>query len=772
MQFAPLWRQKSGCVEMAKAKVLVVVCASLLVAAAHICGEAGAEESVLYLINVVPYPNSDPSSGWDRGLELIPAGELAAEEINNCSDLLPGLQLELLHVGSEACGLSLVTDALVNSYGHLVNPNITVVGVVGLFCSSVTDLIAPIADHPNISLLELASSTSPIHRNESEYPLLFHTISSSINYNQAVIRMMKQFGWQRISILHDSLGVYFMSTADDFNERIRQDMQLSLVTQEPTRITPLFIEPVFNSLRNEGGRIVYATATEFENAAILCQAYKRKYTWPGYAYIFTEMTVESILAAVSGLECTVAEVQEAMENVFLLNAVLSSSPDTILVSGKTYQQYFTEYVERLASSLGETINVTTPYANVMYDQVWAFALALNDSLTALDSLNIDIRQFRLGDSLQTSTILADHLENVSFQGAAGYINFTSRREAETPVRIHQVQGGEPVLLYTYYPQGDSLQEKQTIGYIPADRFDSVHVLLPEWLGILFTIVCILCYILTTVILIVYLYWRDTALVKATSPYLSLLIFLGCYLLFTAAIVRTQYVTFFVENETLFIALGNSVIWFGSTGLNLIFATLFVKLLRVYHVFQHFGRTSKFWSDPYLCLGSLLWCLGGIAILTLWTVLDTGYQDIEEDYIVAEPQPYYEVQAVYTSDNIQYFIGGALTYSGILIAFVTFLGIQTRKIKRKNFKDTKKVNAYVIASIFVTGTTLPSYFLFVAVGQQTLAHVSLCTGFILIAVLCQSLLFLPKTLPLLRARNRTRRRQIVYHRSNTRYQIST
>ena len=42
----------------------------------------------LYLLNVEPYPVADATdSEWDRAFELIPAGHLAAEQINNHSDL-------------------------------------------------------------------------------------------------------------------------------------------------------------------------------------------------------------------------------------------------------------------------------------------------------------------------------------------------------------------------------------------------------------------------------------------------------------------------------------------------------------------------------------------------------------------------------------------------------------------------------------------------------------------------------------------------------------
>ena len=45
-------------------------------------------------------------------------------------------------------------------------------------------------------------------------------------------------------------------------------------------------------------------------------------------------------------------------------------------------------------------------------------------------------------------------------------------------------------------------------------------------------------ILTTVILILFLYYRNAPEIKASSPYLGLTMFLGCYSLFVGAMVTT------------------------------------------------------------------------------------------------------------------------------------------------------------------------------------------------------------------------------------------
>ena len=47
----------------------------------------------IYLLNVEPYPVNKEFNAdfWDRGLEVSPAGHLAAEQINNRSDICPNM---------------------------------------------------------------------------------------------------------------------------------------------------------------------------------------------------------------------------------------------------------------------------------------------------------------------------------------------------------------------------------------------------------------------------------------------------------------------------------------------------------------------------------------------------------------------------------------------------------------------------------------------------------------------------------------------------------
>ena len=700
-------------------------------------------ETTLYLLNVLPYPDYHPFAGWDRGFELIPAGNLAIEQINNRSDILPSYQLEMVDIESEACGISTTNTGYVNVYRHLVQPDSLVVGMIGLFCSSTTAAISPLASHPGIDYVQLAGSTSPLFRNVTAYPRLYRTTSSSVIFNRATLRLMVKFSWKRISSIHDDGDIYFRTTADNFASEVNADSTLELVTRISASLP--YISDVFATLKHDGARIVYASLTTPEAANLMCEAYKHGLLWPSYVYIFHEHTFHQLLE--SKTTCDERELTAGLEGIFLLQYRLHAEPDDRLVSGWTFEEYHDNYLMRLAelANATDTQLQDNSYANVLHDEVWAIALALNNSLETLNSLNVTLTNYGLGQSIITDTI-ASNLKNISFQGAAGYIKFDSNHEAGSIINIFQVQGGQPELVGVYNPNEDNLTINDSIllSTVPADHFEVVYNLLPQWLTITIFCICGLAYIMTTIILVLFLYWRNEPEIKATSSYLSLVMFAGCYLLYTATMFQTISKSF-VVGFNMFTAACNIDSWFGFIGFNLIFGTLFVRLLRINHIFRVFQKTSKIWSDQFLFLGVLLICSGMLIILMLWTTTDILHLEETQTYISSAQ--HYRVTRGCISINSGYWAITAHAYNGVIILLVIFLAVQTRHIKRRNFKDTKKVNAYIFTVVVILAIAVPLWYIFSRTQFEVGGHISSVIAYLSVGILCQIFLFASKILPL-------------------------
>ena len=718
----------------------------------------------LYLLNVEPYPVNDESvTGiWDRAFELLPAGRLAAEQINNRSDVLPGHKLELIDIDSEACGINTVSKGTINVYRELVNPDQTcIVGVIGLFCSPVTGVISPIISHPNIGgYVHIAASTSPLHRvsdlvsNDSS---LFHIIDSSTVFNEATLALMRTYNWQRVASVHTESELYFRSTSDDFIERVLSaNPEYKLVTRiHISDNSPADITEKFNIINNNGARISYWSVTSGQVAYLLCKAFQSNFVWPGFVFIIQEHSIGQILKIKTS--CSREELLTAMEGVFILDYRLYVENDTELVSGlnySEYQQLYTKKLKEFANATNETLQ-NNLYANSLYDQVWAFALSLNNSLPSVESQNLSFEDYGIGKRVPTlSNILKNELENVTFQGASGRIDFSKNKlESPTFVNIFQVQKGNSKLIGVYDPFSRNVTLTEAAPHfndIPRDIFETVYQLLPLWLGgcILVAQITLFCLITTNLILIIR--WKREREVKATSPLLSILMMIGCYSLCAAPLFLTVYRMFAIDSMVLVTSLCHLKIW-ASIGIELILSILFLKLLRIYHIFHAKQMTmmSNYWVDKYLLIYALLICAGKVVLLILWNSITPISSKTVLEYVPAglggTVLPHYMATTHCVTSAAWSTI--TLLYSGVLLLMVVVLAIETRHVKNDLHKDTKKVNVFIFLVVIALAITVPLWIIFEEINIETAANVSEWLAFFSIPLLCQVCLFVPKTLPL-------------------------
>ena len=714
----------------------------------------------LYLLNVLPYPVREKESTglilWDKAFELIPAGHLATEQINNSPDILPGRQLKLINIDSEACGINTISKGFTNVHRELVNFNRScIVGVIGLFCSAVTSAISPIISHPNIGgYVHIVASTSPVHRYRGNHSQnnskLFHIIESSSVFNEATLALMRTYNWQRITSINIDSDFYFLSTSVDFVRRISSKPELKLVARIHiiANNSPAHIMERFDVLRQKGARISYWSVGSPLAAFLLCTAYQRNFTWPEYVYIIQELDISRIVEIETS--CTKEEVVTAMERVFILKYRLYVENDTELVSGVNYSEYEQLYSDRLkefANTTNETFRKNV-YANSMYDQVWSFALAVNNSLSSIESQNLSFEDYGLGKSVPTiPNILKGELKHVIFHGASGRIDFSKNQRSPTHVDIFQIQKGKPKLIGIYNPYDRNItltEAAPLINDIPPDTFDTVHQLLPPWLGIcLLTSQGILFGLITTNLFLI-LKWKDETDIKAISPYLSLLMMIGCYVLCVTSMIQianrmfvlsTIAVTFLCYLET----------W-TSLGTDLILAVLFLKLMRIYQIFRTFGKISKYWRDQCIFIYILAICLGKAVLVILWNSTDSIGVEVHKEYVkVPDQLPYYVDTVICYSSRVWLVATGL--YSGVLLFLVVILAVATRHIKRENFKDTKKINAFIFSVLIVNISSIALRIFFVEVGNQIGDDIAEWLPSFSTPLLCQVCLFFPKILPL-------------------------
>ncbi len=710
----------------------------------------------LYLLNVQPYPVSPGESTalfiWDKAFELIPAGHLAAEQINNSPDILPGRELKLINIDSEACGINTISKGITNVYKELVNLNRTcTVGVIGLFCSAVTSAISPIISHPNIGgYVHIAASTSPVHRgnNSQKHSELFHIIESSSAFNEATLALMRTYNWHRIASVHTDSEFYFMSTSVDFVSRISSKPGFTLTARiHIAENSQAYVMETFDTIREKEARISYWSVTPEQAAYLLCAVYKRNFIWPEYVYIIQEHDINSILEFKTS--CTKEELVKAMEGVFILSYRLYVENDTELVSGVNYSEYQRLYTDRLKDANDESLQKNL-YANSMYDQVWAFALAINNSLSSIESQNMSFEDYGLGKGVPIiSNILKKELKHVTFQGASGLIDFSKNQGSSTYVNIFQVQTGKPQLIGIYDPYNRNITlVAPHVRDIPKDTFDTVYQLLPPWLGACILAAQVTLFGLITTNLVLIIRWRKEKEVKAISPLLSIFMMIGCYFLCVAPLFTMMYRMLIIDNMALVTSLCYLKIWASSIGMELILSILLLKLLRIYHIFhaKQMIMMSDYWEDKYLVIYALLICAGKVLLLILWNTITPISSEVTREYMsTGSRSPYYWTTThCVTSARWSAFI---LLYSGVLLFMVVVLAIETRHIKNDPYKDTKKVNAFIFFIVIILTISIPLWIILEEIEIEVAANMFELVTYFSVPLLCQICLFIPKTLPL-------------------------
>ena len=182
------------------------------------------------------------------------------------------------------------------------------------------------------------------------------------------------------------------------------------------------------------------------------------------------------------------------------------------------------------------------------------------------------------------------------------------------------------------------------------------------------------------------------------------------------------------------------------------------------MFRSYHPTGKYWSDKYLFLYIIMVFSSILLVLILWTVIDTYTYREDRRYVSTGQPPFYLVYE-HCSSGEHLGIWLAITFSiiGLAMVFLVFLAIQTRHIKHKHFKDTKKVNIFIfsISSIYAVFLTL--WVILTAVDYIILAFVCLILANLAGPLLCQILLFLPKTIPAILHR---KKKKVTFYTSTT------
>ena len=417
---------------------------------------------------------------------------------------------------------------------------------------------------------------------------------------------------------------------------------------------------------------------------ILGEAYEYKLTWPKYAWILQSYRFNDIPQNFNKK----LSIQNILEGLFMFQLI---NEEPTFESGRNE----------------EGINVDrdqqNPYAYLLYDSVWMLTVPANQSIISNQSIN-------------TLSPSSNH------------------------IYIYQVVNCTSSYAGVYNGQSRML-ENFTIGkFINSDL--PVLRLLPSPY---FLSLPVLCFVVNTILLVSYIYFRNEPSVKSTSVCLSLLLFIGCYLLIAYTILAIADIPPRID-------LCMVLVWLSvlGTSLPLILTTLLVKMLRTYRIFSLHKRVKPkvHTSECAHFLYTVIILSPNVAVLIIWTLLDPHYT---ENTYVEHPGFVIIEQRCKSDFGFVWFLLLMIYYSLLSMA-VVIVAIKSRKIRLAQFKDTKKVNFLIFSILFIGCSAFAYSIIFSSTRKYYyISTYVLYFGHIVIAFLCPITLFVPKVWPPLAAK---------------------
>ena len=676
------------------------------------------------------------------GLGLLPGARIAAQQINNRSDLLPGYRINIIEAGHESCGLTEQYLGLLNvvyfgTNSFRLNKNFG--AVLGLYCSTTTASLSAVVGREDVELLQLACANSPIFiQNIDRYPHLWRFLQSASVYADTMIHLIDQYGWNRLAIIasegsieHNQIARILLRQLD-VNNKKAVDLFIGKVE---------FVEVILDSLIYKQARIVFISAPSAEIVSFLCSAYERGMGYPNYLWIIPNESLNTLLlwnTCGGNLSLSLERAIFLYFDLIPQNTSLTLEPSNI--SYNDYLEFYDIELERLkedyAAEFLLAMNITSSpvYSGLLYDQVWAFALAFNDSLLQLKANNL-----LDGYKTERTHIIEQNLGNLNFAGISGHIRFNQFREVSTPINVYQVLNGLAFIV------GEVSVNYSNVSLNLDDDFnDEVPILqkrLYIGIGIAMGIGSVALLVLTTIIFVLMLKHRNHCKIKAISPMLNVFVFLGCYLMILATIlIAIDNLVVFSREQSAIVC--STIFLLIFNGFTFIYVTEFFKLNRLHQIFYNSKLKKLGWihRNQAIALEVIgLTAIPNVIYIISIAVLGTFGHSFE----MTEMTKIVTVTACYRESTVNNMFGFVFTiflsYMGIRIIY---LASKIARISNENMNKTRYTTIFIVLSCVIHLVSFLWNVLIFKRRDAIYIAVSDFMSFFLTVLSCQLFLFVP------------------------------
>ncbi|XP_048239755.1 gamma-aminobutyric acid type B receptor subunit 1-like isoform X5 [Haliotis rufescens] len=483
----------------------------------------------IYLIGLFPL-----SGPWNGGQAMLPASQMAVEDINNRSDILPGYRLNINWTDTQ-CDAGLGVKALADA----VCQSPTKIMIIGEGCSPVSQAVAQAAYRWNLNQISYVSLSMTLS-NKDMYPNFFRVVTSEHASNDARMAIFKHFNWRRVATMHESHHL-FSTMVEDIVKRMEAET-FEIATQVIFSQDP---ETAVRSLKEKDARIIMAGFYRDKARKVFCHAYRMgfygKQVWimsGSLAYDENWWKEKD-----DSIPCTPDQLQKVLQGTLIVDNIHYNPNETETgftgMSARTYRQRFVEETKNLPQPVSGSERSPTGY-----DSVWAAAIILNKTMNNLtDSGSAKtLGSFNYMDA-EMAGLMKAQIPRVDFTSVSGRVAFDKNGDGLRLIGVQMIQGAglRTVGLFDRtLPEGEQLRiDDIWEGDTPVDtrQVRQEYLSLSEPLYAIMTTLACLGGILTVTFLSFNIIYRNEKIIRMSSPTINNIILMGCFLAYISVITE-------------------------------------------------------------------------------------------------------------------------------------------------------------------------------------------------------------------------------------------
>ena len=646
--------------------------------------------------------------------------------------------------------------------------------IVGPKCSAPTDLIATIASRHTSAVQVSYGVVDPVFSDVNSYSYFYRTVPSYIKYVEPIAAILEHFDWKIIGTVIQTDKSYFSLTV----EALVDIFSTKHNSTKYNLLTTLSLHDHFHlkgRKLQENVRIFVALVEEKYKADTLCAAFKSGLTGSGFVWILLGDYVEGWRRSLHVLNCTEEEMLLAVESTLILTNSVQVMHNKFNSIRKQNQSVFWEdFRAHLKVSTGLDFDKKCTLRVLQaYDAVWSIADALKLTLREekhiiQQPVNRSITyQGHLESTQQVKTLhkaLNKNMKKNSFRATSGEIKFTNESNSPqspitlicqmqkgtiVPVGIHTKEQNISDLDFTFYGNNLSWQGEGP----PRDRPVLVFQVVELWIIVIMLILTALGIAYAMVILIVNCVYRKHKVIKASSPYINILLITGCILGFLIIPVLSieNLDTDHVLPEIVYLIFCNIRTWMINISLTLAFGALIVKTWRVYVVFKNpWARARPYKDRNLLCMVGVLLLFDIIRLsISSWRTLFKLIVVIVPSSNAYFTKDAYRICQVGNDSEYEFHLEPLLWlcsnigFKLMLLLLGIYLVFKTRKIKQKYFQDARYIGSAMYATVISCGLGVPFSLGLMYILQEDIGFVITATTILFCSFFILSVIFLPR-----------------------------